>query len=186
MVTTVIPRQLPGIALLGLLSALLAHTAAYGGEHAAGGPYHTLLLLVAIAGAGLFAVVGGSVALVGARRHADGSILAAALRTAIPGPGALLGSATLWFVTIEALEPHHAAAPVVLVVAALILASLAVGSAARGFVRGIAEIAFAVTAAPFHKRPVFRRHRFSPPPSARTVAFAYRRFARPPPLTLLR
>jgi hypothetical protein len=181
MVTTVIPRQLPGIASLGLLAALLAHTACYGGDHAVGGPYHTALLLAAIGGVGLVALAAGTLALMGARRHADGSILASELRSGIPGPVALMASGAAWFAAIETLEPHHASAPLAAVAVAIAIAAVAIAWAARALIDAVAQVAFAIGSSPFHKRTAFRRHQFSPPSSARAVAFAYRRFARPPP-----
>ena len=107
MVTTVKPRQLPGLAILGLLASLIAHAASYGGNHELGGAYHATLELLALVGAGAFAASIGAFAWLGARRYAEGSILAAALRPLVPSPGALAVSAGLWFGLIESLEPEH-------------------------------------------------------------------------------
>ena len=186
MVTTVKPRQLPGLAILGLLASLIAHAASYGGNHELGGAYHATLELLALVGAGAFAASIGAFAWLGARRYAEGSILAAALRPLVPSPGALAVSAGLWFGLIESLEPEHPWHASLLVVAVcLILASLLVAFAARALVRAVAAIVLAIARQPFVRRPVCYRRRFAHRSSARRAAFVYRRFARPPPGPML-
>jgi hypothetical protein len=174
-------RQLPGLACLGLLAALLAHEASYGGSHEAGGPYHATLMLTALAGAGGFALLAAALAVGGSRRLADGSVLAAALRPILPATPALLGASTVWFAFIELIEPQHAGIPAAVIAVALILATAVVSALARGIVGQIARIVFAFVTGSHSKRARFVQYWFAPPPSARAVAFAYRRFARPPP-----
>jgi hypothetical protein len=182
MVTIVMLRQLPGLASLGLLSALLAHTASYGSGHEAGGFYHAALLLTALAATGSFALATALLAALGAHRQGDGSILAAALRPALPGAGGLIVAASAWFTLIEKLEPHHAMVSPLLIAAALIVAAATVAAVARRAVQALASIAFSVIAGAHRERAAYVPYVFAPAPSARAVAFAYRRFARPPPV----
>ncbi len=186
MVTNVRPRQLPGLAILGLLASLIAHTASYGGNHELGGAYHSTLELLALVGAGAFAASLVAFAWLGARRHADGSILAAALRPLIPSGAPLAVSASLWFGLIESLEPEHLWHASLLAVAlCLIAASLLVAFLASAVVRAVAAIVLAIAREPFVRRPVCYRRRFAHRSSARRAVFVYRRFARPPPGLML-
>jgi hypothetical protein len=186
MVTMVRTRQLPGVALLGLLVALLAHTTSYGGSHVAGGAYHTTIELLAVAGAGAFVVLAACLAWLGARRHADGSILAASIRPLVPSLWAMMTSGALWFFTIESLEPEHPwHAPLFLVALCLLAAAMLVALVSRVLVDAIAETVFAISALPFDRRPVYRRRQLLPRSSARRVAFVYRRCVRPPPAVML-
>jgi hypothetical protein len=173
-------RQLPGLASLGLLSALLAHTAAYGGGHETGGIYHTALLLALIAGAGAFAVLAASAALAG-QRAGDGSIFATLLRRALPGRVALLAASAGWFALIEAVEPAHTEVSVLAVLASLLIAAMLVAALARRLVDAIAAVVIDIARSAHRPRAPFVPFAFAPVPSARAVAFAYRRFARPPP-----
>jgi hypothetical protein len=181
MVTIVKLRQLPGLATLGLLAALLAHEGIFGNQHVAGGIYHAALILTALAGSGSLVVLATALAAAGAGRMVNGSVLAAALRPILPSGPAVLASAACWFAAIERLEPRHAESPALFVLTALILASAVVMAIARGTVEQIAEIVLHCTRATHRKRSRFVHFSFAPPPSARAVAFAYRRFARPPP-----
>jgi hypothetical protein len=186
MVTIVRLRQLPGVAILGLVASLLAHLASYGGNHEAGGAYHRTLELLALGGVGVFVASVAALAWLGTRRQADGSILAAALRPLVPPAAALAFSASLWFAAIESLEPQHLWHASILVVAlCLIVASLLVTLVARAIVRAIAAVVFAIAREPFLRRPCCYRRRFVHRSSARRAAFVYRRFARPPPGLML-
>jgi hypothetical protein len=186
MVTVVRLRQLLPAASLGLLAALLAHTASYGNAHVVGGAHHMVLELLALAGGGGFAVVVASLAWLGAGRQADGSVLAAALRPLVPSLAGLLVSATLWFAAIEGLEPEHATrAPILLIALCLALAAIVLVAAARTFVRAIAAIAIAIVHLAFERRPVTYSRRFEQRSSARRTDVVYRRFARPPPGVML-
>jgi hypothetical protein len=182
METAVILRQLPGLVSLGLLTALLAHTASYGSEHEAGGVYHTALILTAIAGTGCFAVVAAVFGVLGAGRHGDGSILAAALRPALPGTLGLTVAGAVWFSLIESLEPRHEMISTFIVAAALFVSAALISAIARRIVDAFARIVFCIIAAAHRPRAAFVQYFFAPAPSARAVAFAYRRFARPPPV----
>ena len=186
MVTIVRVRQFPAVAILGLLASLAAHAACYGGNHEAGGAYHSALMLLALAGVGGFVIAVGALAWLGVRRRAAGSILASALRPLVPPVAALVASASVWFATIENLEPDHTwNASLVLVAIFLIAASLLINLASHAFIRTIAAIVVAIAHAPFARRPVCYRRRFAHRSSARRTCFVYRRFARPPPGLML-
>jgi hypothetical protein len=186
MVTIVRLRQFPGVALLGLLVALLAHTMSYGGDHVAGGAYHTTLELLALAGVGGLVVLVCAFAWLGARHLADGSVLVGRLRPLVPPLWAMAGSGAAWFFTIESLEPEHPwHAPLLLIALSLVAAAALVTLAARVLMHAIAEIVFAIAARSFARRPVHYRRRFAHRSSARRAAFVYRRFARPPPGVML-
>jgi hypothetical protein len=186
MVTIVRLRQFPAVAILGLLASLAAHAASYGGNHEAGGAYHTVLELLALAGVGGFLVSVTALAWLAVRRRADGSVLAATLRPLVPPVAGLAVSASLWFAAIESLEPAHLwHASLVLVAIFLIAASLLINLASRALVRAIAAIAIAIASAPFARRPVCYRRGFTHRSSARRTRFVYRRFARPPPSPML-
>ena len=173
-------------ASLGLLAALLAHTASYGSDHLAGGSHHVALDLLALGGAGGFVVLLAALAWLGAGRQADGSILAAALRPLVPGFGSLLVSASCWFAMIERIEPEHAMrAPIALIALCLVVAAAIIALVAAWFVRAVAAIAIAFAHLTFARRPVTYRRRFEHVSSARRTAFVYRRFARPPPGVML-
>jgi len=184
MVTAVRPRRLPGVALLGLLTAILAHTAAYGNNHTLGGSYHMALELLALVGTGTLAMAVAALAALGAR-HADGSVLAAALARLCPGLVELAASGAVWFAAIETLEPEHPMkAPLALIVLALAVSAFLVSLATRSFVQAIAALALAIVTQRFVRRPVTYRRRFTRPSSARRTAFINRRYIRPPPITV--
>lgn len=186
MVTIVRLRQLLPPASLGLLAALLAHTASYGDSHVAGGAHHMTLELLALGGVGAFVAVAGALAWFGAGRQADGSVLAATLRPLVPSVGSLFAGASLWFAAIESMEPERATpAPLLLIAICLIAAAILVALAARWFVRAIAAIVLAIVHLAFARRPVTYRRRFEHVSSARRATFVYRRFARPPPGAML-
>jgi hypothetical protein len=186
MVTIVRLRQLLPAASLGLLAALLAHTASYGNDHIAGGTHHVALELLALAGVGGFAVVVAALAWLGATRLATGSVLAARLRPLVPSIGSLLVSSTFWFASIEGIEPEHATrAPILVIACCLALAAAAISLAAKSFVQAIAAIAIAIADLTYARRLVTYSRRFARVSSARRIDFVYRRFARPPPGVML-
>jgi hypothetical protein len=185
MVTNVRLRQLLPAASLGLLAALLAHTACYGNAHVAGGAHHVALELLALAGGGGFVALITALAWLGAGRHADGSVLAAALRPLVPSPPSLLVSATFWFAAIERIEPEHVTrAPILVIALCLTIAAAIIALATTWFVRVIAAVAIAIATLTFARRLVSYRRRFEHVSSARRTDFVYRRFARPPPNAL--
>jgi hypothetical protein len=186
MVTIVRLRQLLPAASLGLLAALLAHTASYGNDHLAGGSHHVALELLALGGVGGFAVVAASLAWLGAARFATGSVLAAGLRPLVPSIGSLLVSSTFWFATVECIEPEHAThAPIAVIALCLGLAALLIALAAQWFVQAIAAIVIAIAHTTFARRLVTYSRRFERVSSAHRIDFVYRRFARPPPGVML-
>ena len=178
---------MPAVALLGLLAALLAHAGSYGDDHVAGGAYHRLFELLGIGGAGGFALAVVAIASLGARRHVDGSVLAAAMRPLTPTFLPLMASATSWFIAIESVEPeHHFHAALVLVAICLAAASLLIVALTQWFLQAVAAIVFAIAPTPFDRRPVTYRRRFAHRSSARRISIVYRRFGRAPPrLTLI-
>ncbi|MGB6985659.1 MAG: hypothetical protein WBD74_06760 [Candidatus Aquilonibacter sp.] len=180
-------RQLLPVASLGLLAALLAHTASYGSDHVVGGSHHVALELLALAGAGSFGMVVAGLAWLGAGRHADGSVLAAAVRPLLPSLASLLASATLWFALIESIEPEHVTqAPIPLIGLCLFAASALIALAAKWFVAAVAAmVALAIITLAFAPRAASYRRRFEHVSSARRTDFVYRRFARPPPGVML-
>lgn len=174
-------RELPGALILGLLASLLAHTVSFGGEHAAGGPFHDALFSLAWAGGLGFALLLGLAAWLNAGHYAQGSILASRLTPFIPRAATVVAFAAPGFFAIESLESPHAGVALGAILAALAVASLALSLLARIFVRAIADIAFAVASHPFAARlPIYVR-RASSAPRGRSTRFVYRRFARPPP-----
>lgn len=184
MVTNVRLRRLPLVASLGLLVALLAHAAAYGSDHVAGGHYHTALTLLALAGLGGFAALSAGFAWLGARQ-ADGSVLARALEPLLPGFAGTAASGVTWFALIERIEPeHHYHAPLVLITAALAVAAWIIAAGCRAFAKAVASIAIAFVARAFAPRTISTRRIFTRPSSARRTAFVYRRFVRPPPAVM--
>ncbi|HUA07927.1 MAG TPA: hypothetical protein VMA98_01550 [Candidatus Acidoferrales bacterium] len=178
-------RQLPGVALLGLLAALLAHTAGYGDSHEAGGPYHQAIVLLALCGAGGFVAALGALTWSGARRCADGSILAAAMRPLIPSMPAIVASAALWFTAIEHMEPAHADAPSLLIALCIVAAGAFISIVARRLLHAVAAIVLAIAVRPFARRAPQYRRRFEQLSSVRRIEFVYRRSGRAPPIVTL-
>jgi hypothetical protein len=166
---------------LGLLASLVAHAVLYGDGHEMGGTYHSLLMQLASGGLIAFAACMGALMWCEAGRAADGSILAARLRERLPGLS-VLPAAALWYVTAEAIEPHHAGAPAVGSLTAIVLASLLVARLARALVSVLAQTVFAVSRASFSPRAPAWRRRPSASPLSRRPLLARRRFARPPPI----
>jgi hypothetical protein len=175
-------RGLPGALALGLLASLVAHATLFGGEHAMGGAYHALLLQAAAAACvGLLATF-CALAWAGAGQVADGSVLARRLTDRLPGFAPLVAASGGWFALIEALEPHHAEAPLLATLLCLVVAAWLLLAAARGVTRAIAKAAIAVARTPFSPRvPVWTR-RVRPAPLVRRSPLLRRRFARPPPI----
>jgi hypothetical protein len=165
---------------LGLLAALLAHAAVYGGGHAMGGRYGTL-----VAGSAALGLTAALVAaLVLAWSHAgqtvNGSVLAARLSRRLPSWPTLAIASSLWFAAAECAEPHHAIwSPAVLGVT-LAAAAFIVRAWARASLRFIATIVFAmrrrgarIVAGPIRRAYAAPIRRGSEP--------VYAQYARPPP-----
>lgn len=174
--------KVPGALALGLLASLAAHAALYGGEHAVGGAYHALLLQITLAGALGFVALAGALAWTQSGLSADGSVLAVRLRERLPGLGSVIPATAAWYVAVEAIEPHHAAAPAIALLAALVAASYAVLRLAHAITNALARAVIAISRTPFSPRaPAWRRR-----PRGRLIArpsfLTRRRFARPPPI----
>jgi hypothetical protein len=174
-------RRIPGAILLGLLASLVAHAAAFGDSHAAGGAFHEPLVAAAQATAvGLF-VGFAALAWIGAGRHADGSVLASRLEARLPGPVALAAASTVWLALAEMLEGPHAGAPPLTLALSLAAAAALVYALAVGVVRFLAGVAVAIRRTTFSPRAP-RRHRGAHAVIVATPSgHAGRRFARPPP-----
>lgn len=149
------------------------------------GAYHELLAQAALCGAVSLVLFFGALAWSEARGVADGSVLAVRLRERLPGLGLLLASASLWYAAVEAVEPHHAgAAPLALLAAIVIFGSLVLGLA-RAVVDALAGAVIAVarySATP--RAPSWKRRRRSSPTQRATLCVR-RRFARPPPIAIV-
>ncbi|MFZ0032070.1 MAG: hypothetical protein WAK84_09370 [Candidatus Cybelea sp.] len=177
-------RKVPGVLALGLLASLGAHAVVYRGEHAMGGPYHFLVVQGAVAFSVTLLAFFGALAWSG-RRAADGSVLAVRLRDQLPSWFWILPAAAVWYGVAETIEPHHAPASSVVVVASLAAAACVVLRLARGIVRALARAIIAVSSDSFSPRtPHWLRHRglrLTP----RRLLWARRRFARPPPIVIV-
>jgi hypothetical protein len=175
-------RKVPGGLALGLLATLVAHAALYGGEHVIGGAYHPLVVQIALASAiGLVALL-GALAWIQAGTLTDGSVLAARLRQRLPSIGTVIAAGCVWYVGVEAIEPHHTGAPWIALFAALVAASYAVLRLAHAITETFARAAIAISRTPFSPRtPAWHRRRHERPVSRRSF-LTRRRFARPPPI----
>jgi hypothetical protein len=175
---------LPGALALGLVAALLAHTAAYGGSHAMGGVYHGALLGLSEIAVVFSTVAALAMAWSGARRVANGSVLAARLRDFLPGWTPIAASALGWFVLAEHLEPHHAEAPLLVLGALLAFASWLVLAVARGLLAVLARAA--VTARRCHAVQLAHLwvRRVSESPLPHIILRSKYRYARPPPIAV--
>ncbi|MBV9718271.1 MAG: hypothetical protein JOZ77_03070 [Candidatus Eremiobacteraeota bacterium] len=177
-------RKVPGALALGLLAALAAHTALFGGEHAMGGTYHAFLLQAAlVAGLGLV-VFFGALAWTESANATEGTVLAARLRERLPGLASTFAAALLWYLAAEMLEPHHAGAPpiaalLILAIAAWLTLRLA---GATAIVLGGAAIA--ILRLSFAPRTPSWQRRATARPIARRRPLTRRRFARPPPVAI--
>ncbi len=183
--TRVVLRKVPGALALGLLASLGAHAALYGNEHAMGGGYHAAFVQVAIAT--VLSVFLGLSALAwsAAGRVPDGSVLAARLNDRIPGLAALGSATALWFGLAEALEPHHAGAPPLLMLLALVAVAWLVRRIALAAIKILARVVFGIAQPRFSPRTPSWSRRPRTPALRRVFFGARRRFARPPPIVSL-
>ncbi|MBV8147774.1 MAG: hypothetical protein JO092_01640 [Candidatus Eremiobacteraeota bacterium] len=175
-------RQTPGALVLGLVAALVGHAALFGGEHAIGGAYHSLLLQVAAAAGFGFGGALGALLWSGARFAADGSVLATRIAAHLPGLPGVAVSTALWFSLGERLEPHHAGTPLAFALVALLGAAALILGIARALVRWIAHIAFAISRAKTCGAVVRARADTNGPVFRAQRDATGRRFARPPPI----
>jgi hypothetical protein len=179
--STVDLRKVPGVLALGLLASLTAHAVLYRGEHAMGGPYHSLLVQAAVAFSVSLLAFFGALAWSGSSA-ADGSILAARLRDRLPAVLWILPAAALWYAAAEAVEPHHIPAPPMVALVVLGAASWLVLALARGVAGTLARAAIALLRTPFSPRAPSWNRRPRLQPKRRRAPKAYRRFVRPPPI----
>jgi hypothetical protein len=166
---------------LGLLASLPAHAVLYRGEHAMGGPYHTLLIQTAVALSVSLLAFFGALAWSGSSA-ADGSVLAARLRDRLPAAPWILPAAALWYAAVEAVEPQHIPASPVVALVVLAVASWIVVFLARGLVGTLARAAIALLRHSFSPRLPSWNRRTHLQPKRRRAPRAYRRFVRPPPI----
>lgn len=175
-------RKVPGALALGLLASLVAHAALYAGRHAVGGTYNAFLLELALAAALAFVALLGALACAQSMSSTDEKLLNANLRQRLPGVGIVLAMASAWYVAVEAIEPHHAAASGIALLAALAAASYAALRLVHAITAGFARAAIAISRTAFSSRvPGWRRR-----PRGRLIArrsfLARRRLARAPPI----
>jgi hypothetical protein len=161
---------------------LVAHTALYGGEHAMGGAYNELLLEVAAVGATGFVAFLAALAWMGTGTTADGSILAARLRTQLPGLAPLTVAAGLWFLLGERVEAPHFGAGIVFILASLLAASWLLLALTRSAVRLLAGAIVAIVRDAFAPRTPAWFRPARRPLLVRRRPLLRRRFARPPPI----
>lgn len=177
-----IPQKLPGALALGLLASLAAHAALFGGEHTVGGSYHGMLVQVALTVVLGFGALLGALAWAQSGNSSDGSVLAVRLRERLPGFLGIIVSTAMWYVAIEAIEPHHAAAPAIALIAALAAVSYVVLRLARAIADTFARVVIAIFRSPFSPRTPAWQRRPRVRPIARLTIPTRRRFARPPPV----
>jgi hypothetical protein len=176
-------RQFPAAVVLGLVAALVAHAALFGGEHAMGGAYNAPLLEFGAAAAAALAAALGTMLWSASRYAADGSVLARRAAGSFPGFGSLAIAATAWFAFGECVEPAHAGVPLVATAAALLAACWAVLRFARAVVAVVARVVFRLAFAPPHPEPVEGRlHLLVELRQAQRDRLWARRFTRPPPV----
>lgn len=177
-------RKVPGALALGLLASLAAHASLYGGSHAMGGAYHELLAQVALASALALVLFFGAFAWNGSRGVTDGSIVSARLREWLPSSGALWSATGAWYLLAETIEPHHAGAPAIGVIAALTIAAWLILRIARSAAELIAGAVIAVLRTSFSGRTPCWKKRARTSPVVRRIPVVRRRFARPPPIAI--
>ncbi len=178
-------REFPGAVILGLLGALVAHAAIFGGDHAMGGAYHGVLLQLALAGSLGTGVAFAALAWGGAGQVTDGSVLAARLGERLPAVPSLLLATTFWFALGERIEPEHAAASLLITLLSLVVSAGLLWIVARQALRVLVRAAFMVSRRPFAQRTPGWTRRPQPPPIERRSPLLRRRFARPPPIATL-
>ncbi len=178
-------RGLPGALALGLLVSLLAHTVSYGTGHAEGGAFHLLLVgLAAVAILG-FAVRAITLACSGVGNCLQGSILATRLSSLVPSRSLLAVASLGWFALGESLEPAHADASTAIILAAVVAVALLIRSITVGALRALARIAVAIAAAAFAPHILWWTPHTGTRPLPQRFRLARRRFARPPPGSML-
>ena len=168
-----------------MLVSLLAHAVTYGTSHLEGGAFHQAFLgLAALAIAGFTARV-FALACSGRGYCLQGSVLAAKLAGTVPGRSLLAVVSLGWFALGESLEPAHAVASIVIVMAVILVVVLVVRELTLASLRAIARIVIAIATIAFAPRLQAWARRVHARSIARRIRFSRRRFARPPPGTML-
>jgi hypothetical protein len=175
-------RKVPGALALGLLASLAAHTGLFGESHAMGGEYHALLVQAALAGSFGLVAFFGALAWSSSGLTADGSVVVSRLRDRLPNLGGVVASAVTWYAVAEAIEPHHAPAPTLFAIAALVASAWLVLRLAVAVAHALGAAAFLIRRGAFAPRLPVRKPRPQLRPLARRPLLARRRFARPPPI----
>lgn len=176
-------RRLPAGLALGIPASLVGHGLLFGTDHEIGGPFHGAVLSVAFAALACFVILFATLAWQ-CGRAADGSIIAARLRQCLPRPESIFVWAALFFTVCESVESVHAAGNVLVMLAALALATWAVYGLAHVLVRAIADLTIAVTRGESAAREPQWCRRSTERPFLTRVSAICRHFARPPPATM--
>ncbi|HEY1974947.1 MAG TPA: hypothetical protein VGG89_00190 [Candidatus Baltobacteraceae bacterium] len=177
-------RRLPGAIVLGLVAALVTHAVLFGGEHAWGGAYHSALLQFTLAAVTGLTAAAGALLWTGAACAADGTVLAARMRSLLPGWFSVAVCGTGWYVLGECLETAHAGVPLLAVLAIVALSAWLVLRFAAIALRALAEIVLLVVRlldVQRQRRVAFELTRRIAPRYAQDDK-AWRRFTRPPPV----
>jgi len=177
-----------GAGLLGIPTALLAHIGAFGGSgHTVGGAFHEAFMEGSLAAVAAFGLLLVASLLQSVNRSADpvrdGSVLAMRLHAYLPNVLTLVAGSAFWYGIIEALEPHHDAAPLVLLLIAFFAAATFVHFVASAIVRVLASIAIVFSTSTFATHTArFRPRRYHAIVLTAGRIASRRLFARPPPL----
>uniref|UniRef100_E6Q5N1 Uncharacterized protein n=1 Tax=mine drainage metagenome TaxID=410659 RepID=E6Q5N1_9ZZZZ len=167
----------------GLLGAVGAHALVFGHGHQLGGSLHGQLIDLLFAAAAFAALVVVAKALCGDRHCADGSAIAASLRSVLPSIPATVLTAGAWFGVIESCERTHAM-PILTILGAIVAVCAVLIGGARLAVRALrAARLFFLGILSTHASPTQRPRRRAPQRlRARSVALRRHLFSRPPPV----
>lgn len=173
--------RLAGSLALGLPAAVLAHMAVFGGAHAAGGRFHTLVLDGVALCAVLLAIAFGASAVVSAKFTLDGTIVATRLRRFMPSLIAVGTSAAIWYEAIESFE-RASLIPPAFALFAIVAAAALLFVLADALIAAIAHAAVAILRYPAPQDLARHRLRVDAAPAlVRGPQLYTRRFVRPPP-----
>jgi hypothetical protein len=140
-------RQIPGAIVLGLVAALVTHAVLFGKEHAWGGAYHSTFIELTLAAVTGLTSAAGALLWSGARCTADGTVLAARVRSMLPSWGGIATLGAAWFTLGERLEAAHAGAPLLAIVVILALTAWIMLRFVSAALRALAGIVFAIATA---------------------------------------
>ncbi len=181
-IRAVVIRRLPGTLVFGLLAAMAAHAAVYGGGHEMGGAHgEELRSIAAIAASGIAAFWAG-LCWSGRNAATDGTVLASRMAGVLPSWPAIAAAGTAWFFLIESLERDgHADAPMAVLLVALVVAALAAHAAGRAFLGVLSQVVFSPGAASVKARSPIFCDRIVRVSFAHLTVFGRAYVARPPP-----